>query len=153
MNKQVQTTKSIIVKGDVSKIYQIWADFESFPKFMQHIKGVTKTGERTSHWVMEGPMNAIIEWDAETTRLEENTRVAWNSKDGSELKTSGQVTFTPLPQNQTEVTVTLQYAIPDTLASKVVAHLFGDPDRYLQEDLRRFKAYAEGREVTSAEGA
>lgn len=139
-----QTTKSIIVKAKVDDVYRIWANFENFPHFMNNIKSVTKTGDRLSHWVMQGPMGKEIEWDAETTRIDENARIAWNSRDGGDIKTSGQVTFKELPQGETEVTITLQYVPPAGWAGELVATLFGDPEGKLEEDLRNFKAYTEG---------
>jgi uncharacterized membrane protein len=139
-----QVTKSVILKGDVGKIYKLWANFENFPHFMQNIKSVTKMGDKWSHWVMEGPLGARIEWDAETTRMEPNKRIAWNSKDNSTLKTSGQVTFNQLSNHETEVTVMLHYDPPAGLAGEVVAKLFDNPERKLEEDLENFKAYAEG---------
>lgn len=135
--------KNIIVKGDLAEVYNAWANFENFPRFMSHIESVTKTSERTSHWKMAGPLGIAIEWDAETTRLEENKRIAWNSTEGH-IKTSGQVTFNALPSNQVEVTVMLKYVPPAGLAGDVVAQLFGDPEGKLEEDLRNFKAYIEG---------
>ena len=56
--------------------------FDSLTRCRQLAK---KLDDRTSHWVMKGPLGADIEWDAETTRLDENERVAWNSKDNSEF--------------------------------------------------------------------
>ena len=38
------------------------------------------------HWVMKGPLGTDIEWDAETTRMDENERIAWNSKDNSAVR-------------------------------------------------------------------
>jgi uncharacterized membrane protein len=139
-----QTTKSIIVKGEVPLIYNLWANFENFPFFMKNIKSVKKTGDRLSHWVMEGPLGKDIEWDAETTRMDPNTRIAWNSRDGGDITTSGQVTFKQLPNDQTEVTVTLQYVPPAGALGEVVAKLLKDPEKQLEEDLSNFKAYAEG---------
>jgi uncharacterized membrane protein len=138
-----QITESIVVRANVSDVYAIWMNFENFPRFMQHIKEVTKTGERMSHWVMEGPLGTRIEWEAETTRLEENQRIAWNSKDNSAIKTSGQVIFRPLSENETEVTVTLHYVPPVGLAGEVMTELFGNPEGRLHDDLQRFKAHIE----------
>jgi uncharacterized membrane protein len=138
-----QTTQSIIVKGDVATIYEIWANFENFPHFMENIKSVTKTGERSSHWVMEGPLGFKVEWDAETTRLDKNDRIAWNSRDNGDITTSGQVTFKQLPQGETEVTVTLQYVPPLGIVGEAVARLFDDPEGKLAADLKRFKEFAE----------
>jgi len=139
-----QTTKSIIVGAPVSQVYAIWSNFENFPHFMENIKSVTKTGDKMSHWVMSGPLGVNVEWDAETTRMEENARIAWNSRDSSTITTSGQVTFTDLEGKQTEVTVTLQYDPPAGIAGDVVAKLFSNPEKRLEEDLQNFKHYAEG---------
>jgi uncharacterized membrane protein len=138
-----QVTKSIIVKGSVDELFDIWANFENFPQFMKYIKSVQKTGDQTSHWVMEGPLNKRLEWDAKTTTFERNKRIAWSSTQG-DLKTSGQVTFNPLPNNSTEVTVLMHYEAPAGLVGKVVAELFSDPEKRMTEDLHNFKAYAEG---------
>jgi uncharacterized membrane protein len=138
-----QFTKSIIVKGDVSTLYGLWANFENFPHFMTNLKSVTQTGEGTTHWKMVGPMKTTLEWDAETTRMEEGKRIAWRSRENSPFKTSGQVTFTALPQNDTEITVTLQMVPPHGALGGLVARLFADPEGQLTRDLRQFKAYAE----------
>lgn len=136
-------TQSLTIKGSASDLYQVWKNFDVFPRFMENIKSVTKTGERSSHWVMEGPLGTTIEWDAETTRLDENQRIAWSSKDLSAVKTSGQVTFNELSPVETEVTVTLHYDPPAGLAGEVAAQLFGNPEGRLRDDLRRFKEYIE----------
>jgi len=136
-------TQSIVVRSSVDDVYRIWANFEFFPRFMHDIKSVTRLDDRTSHWVMKGPLGTDIEWDAETTRLDKNERVAWNSKDNSAVKTSGQVTFRPLDANRTEVTVTLQYDPPAGAAGQAVASLFANPEQRVREDLESFKAFVE----------
>jgi uncharacterized membrane protein len=144
-----QTTRSIIVKGSPSELYHLWADVEGFPRFMKNVKSVTRTADNMTHWVVEGPFGKEVEWDAETTRLEEGKRIAWNSKEGSDVKTSGQVVFTQLPQDETQVTVTLQVA-PQGALSGAAAGLFGRLDETLEGDLRSFKAYAEARQPAGA---
>lgn len=140
-----QVTKSVTVKGDVAHIYNIWANFEQFPNFMKYIKSVTVTGPRTSHWVMDGPLGFKVDWNAEMTRLEENKRIAWNSKDATGMvTTSGQVLFNTLSNNETEVTVTVLYTPPAGKAGEIVANIFARPEQRLEEDLRHFKAFAEG---------
>lgn len=147
-----EVSKTLIVKRPVAELFRLWADFENFPHFMENIHSVEKTGERTSHWVMQGPLGTKIEWDAETTRLEENKRIAWNSKDQSTLATSGQVTFNALPNNETEVTVLMHYEPPAGMAGDLVAKFFGNPEKRLEEDLNNFKSYAEGMVDRTAAG-
>jgi len=144
-----QTTRSIIVKGSAEELYHLWADLESFPRFMKNVKSVTRTGDRMTHWVVEGPLGKDLEWDAETTRLEEGKRVAWNSKEGSNVKTSGQVVFTDMPHGETQITVTLMVVPQGTIAG-AAAGLFGKLDETLEGDLRSFKAYAEAKQPAGA---
>jgi uncharacterized membrane protein len=138
-----RVTNSIIVKGSVDELFDIWANFENFPHFMKNIKSVRKTSDTMSHWVMEGPLGKNLEWDAKTTMVERNKRIAWSSVDG-DLKTSGQVTFNDLRNNSTEITVIMHYEPPGGALGQAVANLFSDPEKRLDEDLRNFKAYAEG---------
>lgn len=138
-----QVTKSIIVQGNITNIYNLWANFENFPHFMKNIVSVTKTGPDTSHWVMKGPLGKNIEWDAKTTRMEENKRIAWNSMEREgDITTSGQVTFNALPQGQVEVMATIHY-VPSSKLAEIGAALFADPEKQLAEDLQNFKRYAE----------
>jgi uncharacterized membrane protein len=142
-----QATKSIIVGAPVAEVFATWADFENFPRFMEHLKSVRRTGEKTSRWVANGPMGQDVEWEAETTRVEPNKRIAWRSTEDSRIKTSGQVTFNELSPEETEITATLQYVPPGGVAGETAARLLSDPEEMLEQDLRRFKSYVEGRVV------
>jgi uncharacterized membrane protein len=135
-------TKSIIIKAPVSRTYELWANFDNFPNFMSNIKSVVKTGDKTSHWVMEGPLGKDLEWDAQTTDIQQNKRIAWNSIRG-DIKTSGAVTFSELAHEETQVTVMLHYVPPAGKLGDAVAHIFDNPEKKLEEDLKKFKRYAE----------
>lgn len=140
-----QTTRSVQVSGDVEEVFAAWADLESFPGFIDRLKSVTRTGPNTTHWVAQGPLGVEVEWDAETTRFEPPQRIAWNSQHSSEVRTSGQVTFNPLPGGLTEVTVTLQHAT-ESLKGKA-GYLLANLDGVLDEALRSFKANVEARRL------
>lgn len=142
---QKQVTKSIIVKGKPSDAFEVWSDFEKFPKFMKYIQSVTKTDEKTFHWVMEMPGGAQLEWEAEITTMEKDKRIGWSSKDVGDFKSSGQVTFTSLPEkDQTQVTVIMQFYAES--GPMVAGEAMDNFDQILEEDLRNFKAYVEGME-------
>jgi uncharacterized membrane protein len=141
-----QITETIIVKGDLEKIFSLWADEEKYPDWMHDIKSVQYMGGHTSYWTMrEGPENTLLTWDTKTTLFEENKRIAWRSI-GGDIETSGQVTFTPLSHGEVEITYTLHYALPANLLPRVVEELFSDPGKRIRRDLQNFKAYAEGME-------
>jgi uncharacterized membrane protein len=144
-----QTTRSLLVKGDANDVFTAWADLESFPSFLSHLKSVTRTGENSTHWVARGPLGIDVEWDAETTRMEPGKRIAWNSHHGSDVRTSGQVTFNQLPGGQTEVTVTFQHATENLMGK--AGQLLSGLDGILEEALRHFKAHFESR-VPAARG-
>jgi len=136
-------TDSITVRGDVGAVYRLWADFENFPHFMESIKSVTKTGDRTSHWVMAGPLGKDLEWDARTTDIQENRRIAWSSTQG-DIQASGEVTFQEVTRGSTKVTASLRYEAPAEALGEGMEKLFDDPKGMLRSDLEKFKQYAEG---------
>ena len=137
-----QTTRSVLVKGDANEVFAAWSDLESFPTFIKQLKSVTRTGPNTTHWVAQGPMGIEVEWDAETTTFEPGKRIAWNSQHGSDVRTSGQVTFNQLPDGMTEVTATFQHAT-ESLKGKA-GQLLSNVEGILEEALRRFKSHVEG---------
>ena len=137
-----QIRNSVVVKAPVDRVYGLWSNFENFPKFMKNIRSVTRSGPDMSHWVMDGPMGRKWQWDARTTRLEPNRQVAWASTRG-DIVTRGQVLFDAQGEQQTEVTVTMQYDLPGGRLVHALAHMVSDPERRLAEDLQRFKSYAE----------
>lgn len=139
-----QVTKTVVVKRDVSTVYNVWANFETFPYFMKYVERVEKTGPRTTHWAVKGPLGITVDWNAETTRMDMDKRIAWNTKDHSgTITTSGEVIFTDLPDNQTQVAVTMNYSLPAGKLGEAVAQVFSDPEKRLEEDLRNFKSYIE----------
>ncbi|MFZ6031016.1 MAG: SRPBCC family protein [Chloroflexota bacterium] len=139
-------TKSIIVKSDVATVYEIWSNFDLFPTFMKRVKSVRKVNETVSHWTIDAPLGIEAEWVAEMTRADENKRIAWNTKshDG-DIVTSGEVTFNALPDGQTEVTLVFQYTPPGGVVGRFAAKVLTMPEAILDEELRNFKNYAEGR--------
>jgi uncharacterized membrane protein len=141
-----QVTKTIIVGAPASELFAVWSNFAMFPQFMKYIEEVTITGANRSHWVMKGPFGYKAEWDAETTRMEADKRIAWRSidTDDTNVKTSGQVTFNELPNGSTEIAVTIHYVPPAGVAGEIIAELFANPEKRLEHDLENFKRFVEG---------
>jgi uncharacterized membrane protein len=130
-------TKTIRVNSSIDEVYGIWSNFENFPYFMDNITEVKRSNGH-SHWVME-VLGQKVEWDAETTRMEENREIAWNST-GGDIETSGRVLFREIAPDETEVELSMAYVPPN-----VIAKVFANPEGRLEKDLQNFKAYAEGR--------
>lgn len=148
-----QIMRTIIVKADVEKAYQVWENFENFPLFMKNIESVKRSGDGTSRWAMKGPLGKKVEWTAEVTRHDLNKRIGWSTKDhDGDITTSGQVTFNQLPQNETEVTVTMQYEPKGGAITGAVAGALTNPEKQLEEDLQNFKKHIEGMSSRTAMG-
>ncbi|MDT8305186.1 MAG: SRPBCC family protein [Anaerolineae bacterium] len=138
-------TRSIIVKASLDEVFNLWSSFENFPHFMKNLKSVKKVTNKISEWTLTGPLGVSIKWTAEMTRNEQNKRISWNTKDNAGLlTTSGQVTFNSLPHDETEITIVMQYQPAAGKAGEAAAQLLADPEGILEEDLRNFKAFAEG---------
>ncbi|MGE5479339.1 MAG: SRPBCC family protein [Chloroflexota bacterium] len=144
-------TKTVTVRGKADEIYKIWENFENFPNFMNNIKSVTKTGDRTSHWVMGGPMGSDLEWDAITTDVNEGKWISWKSSQG-DIGTHGHVSFSEQEDGNTIVSVRMHYDPPAGILGDAIAKLFANPEGTLEEDLQNFKRYAEAQLQKSSGG-
>jgi hypothetical protein len=132
----------IIVDAPVQEVYEAWRDFESFPTFMNNIEHVREIGYGRSHWRSRGPLGKHIEWDAQMTVDEPARAIAWRSLEGSGLRTQGAVRFEDA-SGATRLVVTLSYDAPAGVIGEFAARIFSNPDRQVEEDLRRFKSMLE----------
>lgn len=135
--------KSIEVNAPIEKVFDLWSNFENFPGFMENIQEVERTGDRTTHWKVEAPLGRFVEWDAETVDWEENRRIGWRAT--GDVGTSGTVRFEARGPGRTVVDVDLEYHPPVGKLGELAARIFQNPERDVEEDLRRFKDMAEGR--------
>ena len=138
-----EITKSIIVRGQAEDIYRIWSDVENLPRFMKHLVSVRSLGDGLSHWVARGPLGITTEWDVETTTVEPNKRIGWMCRGQGDVLTTGQVTFNQLPEDQTELTVTMKLAPRSGRLVGGLLNLFASPASMLDDDLRAFKQHVE----------
>jgi uncharacterized membrane protein len=138
--------KSIRVNAPAMTVYEFWRNFENFPQFMEHVEEVkvVSGNDRMSHWKLKGPLGTTAEFDAELVTDEPGKQIGWNSSGGS-MESSGVVTFAET-DGSTDVHVVMQwYDTPGGAVGEAASKLFQDPEKMLEEDLRRFKDIAEGR--------
>jgi hypothetical protein len=139
-----RTEKIIEIYAPVARVFDLFSDFESFPRWMSHIKEVRYTGRRYTRWTAEAPLGSSVEWEAETTAFEPDQRIAWRSVRGDVL-TEGEVIFKATARGTTLLRVRLGYDPPAGRLGALVARLFGtNPEEQLEEDLERFAEVAEG---------
>lgn len=130
--------ESIEINVPVTKAYNQWTQFETFPKFMKGVERVEQESDTRLHWVANigGERR---EWDAEITEQHPDHRVAWKALD--EGAPSGVVTFHKLDDARTRIMVQMEYQ-PEGLKESV-GSFAGVDNRRVKHDLESFKEFIE----------
>jgi uncharacterized membrane protein len=143
---------SALVHADAADLYEMWRDVEKIPLWQEQIVSVTRTGEKTSHWLMRsGNDGKTIEWDSEILNDEPGRRLAWRSV-GGESDNSGEVVFEPSPGARATMVTVLQEFRMGKLASLWETITGRNPKQAVIENLRHFKALAETGEIPRTQG-
>ena len=141
--KSIDMEKSIRIDASPSEVYELWSNYENFPRFMSHVLEVRDIGRRRSHWVVQGPAGTQFEFNSVLTEQSKGRRLAWRSEPDAEIANSGSVTFEPY-RGGTLVTVRLSYTPPAGIVGHGLASLLGsDPKRQMDDDLARMKHFIE----------
>ncbi len=140
----MRVEKDIVVSAPVARVYELWTDFENFPRFMHHVEEVSRTGDKLLHWKAKlGPLT--LEWDAEIKALVPNRTVTWHSTSGAD--NAGAITLAE-KGHITEMHVVIEYS--PNLFERLADMVTGEMQRSVEQDLERFRALAEGRDVDAA---
>ncbi|MFC5460801.1 SRPBCC family protein [Massilia niabensis] len=135
--------KSIRIDASPDEVYDLWNNYENFPRFMSHVVEVRDLGRRRSHWVVQGPAGTQFEFDSMLTEQVKGRRLAWRSEPDAEIQNSGSVRFEPY-RGGTLATVRLSYTPPAGKLGHGIAALLGsDPKRQMDDDLARMKHFIE----------
>jgi uncharacterized membrane protein len=140
----VRVQKTVTIAAPIDEVYSFWARIENFPRFMQHVLAVRRTGPGRSHWRVAGPAGVPVEWDSEVTEHMPDRRIAWRSMPGSRIIHRGEVSFEWVDENHTRISVQLMYKPPGgALGHGIAAFLHGDPKSIMNADLYRLKTMLE----------
>ena len=139
----VEMDKTIRIDASPEQVFDMFANYENFPRFMSNVVEVRDLGNRRSHWVVKGPAGSQFAWNAMLTEHSRPRRLAWESEPGAEVEQSGSIQFEPI-HSGTRVTVRMSYRPPVGVVGHAVASLLGrDPERQMDEDLARMKSLVE----------
>jgi uncharacterized membrane protein len=142
--QSVELETMVAMGAPVEAVWELWSNFENFPRFMTHLAEVRKVDEGHSHWVAHGPAGIPVEWDAVVTDWVPQQFIGWASLEGSPVRTSGQVRFRRTGDRITEVDVRLVFAFAGGRVGQSITSLLGaDPERALHDDLGRLKSLLE----------
>jgi uncharacterized membrane protein len=147
---KVWVRTSAVIQAEPHDLYTMWRDLESVPQWQEQIKQVTKTGDRTSHWVMQKD-DKTIEWDAEILADEPGKRIAWRSIGGN-VDHAGEVVFEPAPTGRGTMVTLLQEFKMSKIAVAWESFTDRNPKQGVIENLRHFKALAETGEIPRTQG-
>lgn len=136
--------RSIDIHAPLSMIYNQWARYEDYPKFMEGVREVRQVSNERLHW------RAVIggrerEWDADIVEQTVDTRIAWQSRGG--LADAGMVSFTTVyggTRVSLQLTLDPEDVPTDAGAAKDVLM------RRVEGNLQRFKEYLESLPAVSS---
>ena len=132
--------KTIEVAVPVKQVYNQWTQFEEFPKFMEGVEQVQQLDEKRLHWIAD-IAGRRKEWDAEIFEQVPDQKIAWRSTSGAQ--NAGIVTFRPLDDNRTQITVRMEYEPEGAIES--VGSALGAVAGRIEGDLERFKKFIQSR--------
>jgi uncharacterized membrane protein len=141
--RTIDIQKTINVNAPLEQVFDTLTHYENFPRFMSNVREVKVCEDGGSHWTVTGPGGMSVEWDAVTTKLEQNRLLAWRTVPGATVDHAGMIQFERV-NGGTRLDIKMSYSPPAGVLGHVVAKLFGaDPKSELDEDLLRMKTFLE----------
>ena len=134
-------TESIDVEAPVTRAYNQWTQFESFPQFMAGVEQVRQLSDTQTHWVTK-VAGVAREFDATITEQLPDERVSWRSESGPNH--AGVITFHRLDDTHTRVTAQMDID-PEGFVENV-ADKTGVLNARVKGDLKKFKEFIESRD-------
>ena len=143
----IHVRESVVIGRPVQEVYRFWRDLGNLARFLRHVERVDVIDHRRSHWVVRGPGNMRLEWEAEILSDEPDALLSWKSTTPADVVSAGSVIFRPLGSDQTQIAVHFQYSPPGGSIGRQVAALLGrDPQAQVRADLERLRDLLERRE-------
>ncbi len=147
----VRVQRSMTINRSAEDLYNYWYDIEKAPLYMDYIEAVMKTGERTSHWIAQGPMKKTVEWNSELLQVVPNKSISWHVHGKPTTANAGKVNFDPAPSGRgTIVTLELDFLQFQGTLGTGIGNLIGHiPEKQALETLRHFKELMEAGEIAT----
>ena len=142
--------QSIDANVDATTAYGQWAQFESFPQWMEGVVSVDQLDDTHLHWVAKVKSevaeieNETREWDARITEQVPGRRISWESVGGKpdEKPNEGHVTFEPLGASACRVSFRIEWE-PEAALKAQESYMLAAVNQVVASDLARFKDFIE----------
>lgn len=129
---------TIVVDRPVRVVYDQWTQFETYPEFMDNVEDVEQLNDTLTHWkVRVGGVER--EYDATITDQRPDEVIEWHTVEGPDQ--GGMVTFTPVEDDRTRVTLRMLFE-PEGLTESV-GDAVGVVSASVERSLRNFKDFIE----------
>lgn len=139
---EVAVQKTITVRAPVDEVYELWARFEEFPRFMEHVRQVEAQDGR-ARLTVDGPAGVPIAFDVEVRKHELEHVIEWHTLPDQPIEHGGKVRFDEV-DGGTRVHIQMVYRPPGGVVTHTIAHLLGwDPKARMDDDMVRMKALLE----------
>lgn len=132
--------KTVEVQCPLSRVYNQWTQFETFPRFMEGVEEVKQLDDTHLHWHAE-IAGVDREWDAEITEQVPDRKIAWRAVTGPE--NTGTVVFQPVDPQRTRITLRMEYDPKGFVEN--AADMLGVIERRIEGDMKRFRDFIEAR--------
>jgi uncharacterized membrane protein len=146
---EVMVQKTVIVHAPIHKVFDLWSQFENYPKFMRHVRDIDiEIGGRRTAWIVDGPAGTTVNFEAETIELEPDRVIAWRTLPAQPIEHEGRIRFEEVDDSTTRVTVRMTYRPRGGVLGHAIAHILGwDPKSRIDDDIVRMKSLLEDGKV------
>ncbi len=144
-------SRSVTINKPRQELYAFWRDFGNLPRFMENVRAVSVSGERTT-WTIGAPLGATVEVVTEITEDRPGEIIAWRSIPESSIRTEGSARFMDAPAGRgTIVEASLRYDPPGGEVGRLIAKLFQrEPAIQARRELKRLKMLMETGEIATS---
>jgi uncharacterized membrane protein len=146
---EMMVQKTVIVHAPIHKVFDLWSQFENYPRFMRHVRDIDiEIGGRKTAWIVDGPAGTTVNFEAETIEFEPDRVIAWRTLPAQPIEHEGRIRFEEIDDGSCRVTVRMTYRPPGGVLGHAIAHILGwDPKSRIDDDIVRMKSLLEDGKV------
>ncbi|MEN3971049.1 SRPBCC family protein [Sphingomicrobium sp. XHP0235] len=144
--------RSVTIRKGRQEVFAYFRDFKNLPSFMENLDRIENKGDGHNVWVIRGPAGRTVDVETQISSEKDGEHIAWKSVAGSDIQTSGRVTFEDAPGDRgTRVGLDIAYDPPGGKVGRAFAKLFlREPEIQARHDLKRFKMLMETGEIATS---
>jgi uncharacterized membrane protein len=154
LERAVVVRRAVTVNRPANEIYEFWRDVANLQRIVPHVQAIEVETPELSHWVLRGPAGRPIRWGARIIFDDPNTRIQWETIEGSDVEHQGEIELIPAPGDRgTEVHLRLRVWPPLGMIGAAAAKALGEsPELEAGRTLKRMKQMLEAGEIVTSAG-